>query len=140
VESGGGPAPIDEREVRAVQGALAVLLLAAFVFRLPLLVTGIAVVVLIGAALGSRFNGFHLVYRTVVAPRLRAPRAWVEPAAVRMLDALATALLLVAAAAFAVGIDGIGWLFALAEAAVAVVEATTGYNAALELYERVRSR
>jgi hypothetical protein len=140
VEPARGPAPIDEREVRAVQGAIAVLLLAAFVFRIPLLVTGIAVVVLVGAAFGPRFNGLHVAYRTLVAPRLREAREWVDPTAVRVLDVLATALLLVAAAAFAVGIDGLGWLFALAEAAVAVVEATTGYNAAVELYERVRGR
>jgi hypothetical protein len=140
VEPAGGSAPIDERELRAVQGALGILLLAAFVFRIPLLVTGLAIVVVIGAAFGSRFNAFHVVYRTVVGPRLEPARAWVAPIAVRMLDVLAAALLLIAAAAFAVGIDGIGWLFALAEAAVAVVEATTGYNAALELYERVRSR
>src|SRR5262245_58879917 len=96
VEPAGGPAPVDERELRAAQGVIAILLLAAFVFRIPLLVTGIAIVVLVGAAFGTRFNGFHVIYRSVVGPRLEPARAWVDPHAARMLDALAAALLLVA--------------------------------------------
>jgi Domain of unknown function (DUF4395) len=133
-----GSGDLDERELRASQAAVAVLLLGAFVFQVPPLVVGVTVVVAIGAAFGPRWNVFHRVYRAVVGPRLQPPRAIAAPAAARVLDTLATALLLLACGAFAVGIDGIGWFFALIEAAVATVEATTGYNAAADLYERIR--
>jgi hypothetical protein len=133
-----GGTPIDERELRVAQAAIGVLLLAAFVFRVPSLVVGVAFVVAIGAVFGARWNGFHAVYRALVGPRMRPPVAVVPPEAVRVLDGLAAVLLLLASATFLVGIDLIGWFLALVEAAVAIVEATTGYNAALDLYHRAR--
>jgi hypothetical protein len=132
------PSTIDERELRAAQGAIAVLLFGAFVFRVPILALGIAVVVVLGAAFGPRLNAFHVVYRATVGPRLEPSEDVVTPEAVRVLDGLAAVLLLLGSAAFAVGIDAVGWIFVLVEAAVATVEATTGYNAALALLERVR--
>jgi Domain of unknown function (DUF4395) len=132
------PSAIDERELRAAQGTIAVLLLGAFVFRVPVLALGIAVVVALGAAFGSRVNAFHAAYRAAVGPRLQPPVEVVAPDAVRALDALAAALLLLGSAAFAIGVDAVGWILVLVEAAVATVEATTGYNAALALLERLR--
>ena len=57
-----------------------------------------------------------------------------------LLDALDAALLVIASAGFAVGIDSIAWAFALLAAAVATVEATTGFNAATALAELLRRR
>ena len=133
------PGPdVDEREVRAAQGAIAVLLLGAFVFRVPALVVGIAVVVAIGAAFGPQVNAFNATYRAVVGPRLAAPREVVSRTSARVLDALDAGLLVVASAAFAVGIDSIAWAFALLAALVATVEATTGFNAATALADLLR--
>jgi hypothetical protein len=129
---------IDEREVRTAQAAVTVLLLGAFVFRLPGLVVAVTVVLAIGGIFGPRFNGFHVAYRAVLGPRLPTPYHVVPPHAVRALDVLGTLVLLLACAAFFVGIDAIGWFFTLIEAAVAIVQATTGYNAALELLDRIR--
>ena len=42
------------------------------------------------------------------------------------------------AAAFGIGVDAIAWAFALLAAAVATVEATTGFNAATALAELLR--
>jgi hypothetical protein len=129
---------LDERELRAAQGAIAVLLLGAFVFRVPALVVGIAVVVAIGAGFGPQVNAFNATYRAVVGPRLAAPRDVVTRNSARALDALDAALLAIASAAFAVGIDAMAWAFALLAAAVATVEATTGFNAATALAELLR--
>ncbi len=129
---------LDERELRAAQGAIAVLLLGAFVFRVPAVVVGIAVIVAIGAAFGPDVNAFNATYRAVIGPRLAGARDVVTRSSARALDALDAALLVIASAAFAVGIDSIGWAFALLAAAVATVEATTGFNAATALAERLR--
>jgi len=132
------PPDLDERELRAAQAATAVLLLGAFVFRVPLLVVGLTVVLALGAALGSRANGFHIAFRTLVAPRLRPPLEFVGANSARALDATEAGLLAVASIAFALSIDAIGWVFALAAAAFATVEATTGYNGAEAILERLR--
>ena len=105
-------------------------LLAAFVFRVPLLVPALAVVLGIGALAGPRANLLHRVYERWVAPRLPAPRevapeAAVATATVRAQDALATVALLVASLAFPLGIGLVGWLLAIGEAVVAILAATT---------------
>jgi Domain of unknown function (DUF4395) len=129
---------VDEREVRTAQAAVGVLLLGAFVFRVPELVVGVTVVLAIGALFGPRVNGFHVAYRAVLRSRLTAPSPVIAPHAVRALDVLGTVLLLIACAAFGVGIDAIGWLFTLIEAVVAIIQATTGYNAGLDVLDRMR--
>lgn len=132
------PAAIDARELRLGQGAIAVLVLSAFVFGLPILVAAAAVVSALGAVVGPHANPVHAAFRSLAAPRLGPPRMWESPAAVRALDACATVLCGVATLAFAGGIDLIGWLLALVSAAIAVVAATTGVNAAVALRDRFR--
>jgi hypothetical protein len=129
---------LDERELRAAQGAIAVLLLGAFVFRVPALVIAIAVIVAIGAIFGPQTNAFNATYRAVVGPRLAARRDVVTANAARSLDALDSGLLVLASGAIAVGLDSVAWAFTLLAAVVATVEATTGYNAATALAERLR--
>ena len=63
------PPAVDERELRAVQAAVGVLLLGAFVFRIPELVYLVTIVVGVGALLGTRANVLHAAYRG----RRRAP-------------------------------------------------------------------
>jgi hypothetical protein len=134
-----GPAePIDGREVRATQGATAILLLAGFVFGWPWLAAAVAIVVTVGAAVGPNANLFGAAYRAVVGPRLSRPGPVEDVAGVRALDLLGAALLVPAVLAFLIGIDPLGWLLALIEAAVAAVFATTGANAAARLAERIR--
>jgi hypothetical protein len=135
-----GPAAFDERSVRLAQGALGIVLLAAFVFRIPLLVPIAAINEVIGAAVGPHAAPLHLAYNPLLRYRLgdRLPaRAPVAPDGIRAQHVLAVVLLGVAALAFLVGIDLIGWLFTLLEAGVAVTEATIGVNAALALRERL---
>ena len=130
---------VDERELRAVQAAVGVLLLGAFVFRIPELVYLVTIAVGVGAPLlGTHANVLHATYRAAVGSRLKSARAAVPVADVRALDLLATAILVIASLAFVVGIDLIGWVLVLGEAGLAVVEATTGFNAATALVEQLR--
>ena len=129
---------VDERELRAVHAAVGVLLLGAFVFRIPELVYLVTIAVGVGALLGTRANVLHAAYRAAVGSRLKSARAAVSVADVRALDLLATAILVIASLAFVVGIDLIGWVLVLGEAGLAVVEATTGFNAATALVEQLR--
>jgi hypothetical protein len=129
---------IDARELRAAQGTVAILLLGAFVFRVPQLVVGVTVVVTFGAVLGPRFNAFHGVYRAIAEPRLRASGETVAARDARALDVLATGILVLATAALAVNFDLFAWFLTVVEAAIAVVTATTGFNTAIALRDRMR--
>ena len=132
-------AAVDERELRAVQAAVGVLLLGAFVFRIPELVYVVTVAVGVGALLGTRVNVFHAAYRAVVGPAAQAGRGG-RPgrrrAGARRCSTPACSS--IASLAFVVGIDLIGWVLVLVEAGLAVVEATTGFNAATALVEQLR--
>jgi hypothetical protein len=129
------------RTDRVAQGAVGIALLAAFVFRVPWLVPGLALVLTVGALAGPRTNAFHAVYERWIAPRLpgRTPVAGTDDvpiatATVRAQDALAAVILAVASVAFLLGIGLVGWLLALGEAVIAIVAATTR----IHLGDRVR--
>jgi hypothetical protein len=134
------PALIDERELRGAQAVIAALLLGAFVFQVPLLVLALFVITAAGAVAGPGANALHAGFRTLIGPRLRPATETVAAQDARMLDIAAAVLLAIAGLAFLVGIDPLAWFFVLVEAAVATTEATTGYNAAVALLDRLRPR
>lgn len=123
------------------QGVVGVALLAAFVFRVPWLVPGLALLLAVAALGGPEANGLHLVFERWIAPRLPARRDSVTEGSipgstVRAQDALAAAILTLASLVFALGIGPIAWLFVIAEAVIAIVAATT----AVHLADRVLRR
>jgi len=121
----GAPGDVDARGDRLVQGLVGVLLLAAFVFRVPAVVPIIAILLGLSAAIGVRANPFHLVFTRWVLPRLGDGAATVAEQTIRGQDAFAAGLLGIASLAFLIDIPGLGWLFVIAEAVIAVVAATT---------------
>ncbi len=128
-------APVDGRTDRVAQGLVGVALLAAFVFRVPWLVPGLALILAVAAVGGPRANAFHRGFESWIAARLPSPRdavaeAKVASATVRAQDALAAVVLAVAAVAFLLGIGLLGWLFVIAEAVVSIVAATTRIHVA----------
>lgn len=129
---------IDGREVRGAQALVAVLILTGFVFGLPVLVAVAGILCAIGAFVGPHANPMHAIYRAAMAPHLDDPRVYEAPTAVKALDLLGAALCAVAILAFILGIGLIGWLVALIEAAIAVVCASTGFNAAVMVRDRLR--
>jgi hypothetical protein len=114
------------------------LILGGFVFQWPVLVFVAGVLSALGAFVGPQVNPMHVIYRRAMAPHLDDPRVWEAPSAVRALDVMGAVLCGVATVAFVAGIDLIGWLLALAEAAVAAVAASTGFNTALIVRDRLR--
>ena len=113
MEHNGGE--LDEREIRAAQGAIAVLLFGAFVFQLPELVYGVTVIVAVSAAFGPRANAFASAFRMLVTPRLRPPLEVVTVASARALDTAEAGLLVVASLAFFADIDIVGVFLALGD-------------------------
>jgi len=62
--------PVDARADRAVQGALAVLTLGAFVFRVGWLIPILALLVGLGALLGPERNPLLVLFTTAVGERV----------------------------------------------------------------------
>jgi uncharacterized protein DUF4395 len=116
---------IDARGDRLMQGSVGVLLLAAFVFGIPLLVPIVGVVLAVGAAIGPRANPLHLAFARFLAPRLTGSVPLIDPQTVRRQDALIAGLCAIATIGFGLGIAPVGWLVVIVAAIVAIFAATT---------------
>lgn len=133
--------PVDERTVRLVQGVVAVVLLASFVFAWRWGVPLVALVVAVGAVRGPGGNPMHvLVERIGVLRGQPAPGEVVPVAGVHALDLVAATLLGVATLFLLIGFEPLAWACSLGEAAIAAITASTGYNAAAALLDRARRR
>ena len=136
---------VDARTDRVAQSAIGIALLAAFVFRFPLVVPVLMLLVGIAAVGGPRVNALCLAYERAIAPRLPARATATDAdrdppvpvATVRAQDALATVILAVAGLGFLLGLGLVGWLLAIAEAVVAIVAATTRVHVAERLLRRL---
>jgi hypothetical protein len=128
---------IDAKGDRIVQGLVGVLLLTAFVFREPVIVPILAVLLGLGALRGPSANPFHRAYAAWLLPRLTADGGTVDPKTIRAQDAFAAITLAVASPAFVIGLAGIGWLLVLTEAVVAVLAATTMVHVGARVTERL---
>jgi hypothetical protein len=114
-----------------------VLLLAGFVFREPVIIPILAILLGLGALLGPSANPFHRAYAAWLLPRLHRDGVQVDPQTIRAQDAFAAIVLAVASLAFAVGLAGFGWLLVLVEAVVAVLAATTMVHVGARVTERL---
>lgn len=135
-----GSESVDARADRAVQGAVSIVTLSAFVFQAPWVIPVLAVFLGAGALLGPAGNPFHRVFAGVIAPRASKPRALVPASAIRAQDTLAVALLGTATLFLLIGLGGVAWIVTLAEGGVAAVAATTGVHLGVVALERIRHR
>jgi hypothetical protein len=135
------PVPVvDARAVRFELAAAAVVLLGAFVFRIPWAVPAVAILMAIGVGFGARANLFRQVFAALAEDRL-GPVTATEPApAVRFAELFAVAVLTLATLVFAVGIGGLAWFLALIEAGVCAVHATTGISVEAAVRARLLDR
>ena len=134
------PSPTDARADRTAQGAVAVVLLAAFVFGQMWVIPVLAVFVGAGAVFGPIGNPFLRLFGAFVAPRLSAPKAFENPATLRAQDVLAVALLGVAVLAFLISLNVVAWIISLVEAGIAATAATTGVHVGVAVRDRLRRR
>lgn len=129
---------VDSRADRTVQGAVAVILLAAFVFRQIWILPVLGVLVGAGAAFGPAGNPFHRIFAGFVSPRLSAAKSHEDAATIRLQDVLAVALLGAATLCILIGLDAVAWIVALTEAGIAAVAATTGVHLGVIVRDRIR--
>ena len=132
--------PVDARADRAVQGALAVLTLGAFVFRVTWLIPILALLVGVGAALGPERNPLHVLFASALGRRLRPVPATVPAETVRIQDVLEFGLLAVASLCLLIGLGGFAWILAVAEGLIAAVAATTGLHLGVWIRDQLRHR
>jgi len=134
------PDAIDSRADRTAQALVAVVLLAAFVFRQLWVVPVMAVLVGAGAAFGPGGNPFLRLFAGFVSPRISKPTTFEQPATVRTQDVLAVGLLGVATVTVLISLNVVAWIIALAEAGIAVIAATTGVHVGVVVRDRIRHR
>jgi Domain of unknown function (DUF4395) len=130
--------PVDSRADRTVQGAVAVIVLAAFVFAQIWILPVLGVLLGAGAVFGPPGNPLHRLFSAFVSPRLSAPTAFEDAVTVQVQDVLASALLGAATAAMVISLNVVAWVVALAEAGVAVIAATTGVHVGIAVRDRIR--
>lgn len=128
------PKPIDARGPRFNQACIAAVLLVAFVGNWPLVVPGVAVALLAGAALGPRFGPFLAFFATVVKPRLGPPSELEDPRPPRFAAAFGALVLAAATVAILADQVDLGWALALAVAVLAGLAAGSGICVGCEIY------
>src|SRR5476649_1522849 len=131
---------IDARSVRFELAAMAVLLLGGFVFGFVWMIPLLTVVVAIGLGFGRRANAFNRVFEFVLADRLKPAMATEAATAVRFSQLFAVATLSVATLFYALGLNPLAWLVALAEAGICALHATTGVSVEAAVRDRIRGR
>jgi len=131
---GDGPRPIDPRGPRFNQAVICILLLVAFVADWPVVIPGVATVLVAGALLGPRFGPFLALYATLIKPRLGPPVELEDPRPPRFAAGFGALVLGASTLAFVAGQVDLGWLLALATAVLAGLASGTGICVGCELY------
>ena len=126
--------PIDPRGPRFNQAVLTAVLLVAFVGDLRFLVPVMAVVLFLGAALGSQYGPFLRLYAEVIKPRLGPPKHLEDPRPPRFAAAVGTGFLAAATLAFVLDAQVVAWGLTLVVALLAGLAASSGLCVGCELY------
>jgi len=134
------PTPIDPRGPRFNQAVLASALVIGFVFDLKPVVPVFALVLLLGAAFGSRYGPFLRLYAEVIKPRLAPPTELEDPRPPRFAATVGVLFLSAATVAFAAGSPTLGWALALVVAVLAGLSAITGICVGCEMWLLVARR
>jgi len=130
----GAPAPIDPRGPRTNQAVLAAGLALGFIAGWWPVAPLFAVVLGIGVVFGPSWGPVLVAYRRLLAPRLGPPGELEDPRPPRFAAAVGVVFLVAATVAFALGATVLGWILALAVAALAALAATTGVCVGCEMY------
>jgi hypothetical protein len=126
---------VDARILRAQQGAVAVILLAAFVFQLPVLIPVAALLPGLDAVLGAG-GPSRRFWRGVLAARMGPARTQDSAGAFRTQSLAVFTALVIATLVWLAGLDGLAFVLAILVALLAALCATGLFNLGTELDRR----
>jgi Domain of unknown function (DUF4395) len=136
----GRPHAVDPRPLRFEQGLVALLLLGGFAFQAELMIPITTVLLAISGAVGPEREPLAQLLAFGMTDRMRPASELVDAQTLRLAIIVQTAILLVASLIGFIGVEPLAWLLALAVAAVAVYDATTGSWTLARLYWRFARR
>ena len=125
---------IDPRGHRFGAGVSAVLLIVAAFTNTPWLVAVVLASIGVSAAFGLRYSIYGVIWRRIVKLARLGPAEPEHEYPPRFAQVLGSTALVLSLAAFALGAPLVGWLFALAVAALQSLLAITGYCLGCRLY------
>jgi hypothetical protein len=125
---------IDPRGHRFGAGVSAILLLVAFATGTPWLVALVLLSIGVSAAFGLRYSIYGAIWRRIVKAAKLGPAEPEHEYPPRFAQVLGSVALILSLIAFTVGATTLGWLFALAVAALQTLLAVTGYCLGCRLY------
>ena len=125
---------IDPRGHRFGAGVSAAILILSIVLNAPLLVLVAFLSIATSAAFGLRYSIYGAVWRRIVRLARLGPTELEHEYPPRFAQVLGSTALTIGLTGFAVGLPVIGWLCALAVAALQTLLAVTGYCLGCRLY------
>ncbi|MBA3906086.1 MAG: DUF4395 domain-containing protein [Pseudonocardiales bacterium] len=134
--------PVDPRGVRFAAAITTLVLAFVLVTASVWLLAAQAAVFALAVFAGLRFAPYTVLYRTLVAPRLRPPREREEAAPVRFSQTVGLVFTTVGVLGYAVGLTGLGIAATALALAAAFLNAAFGYCLGCEMYGlivRIRS-
>lgn len=125
---------IDPRGHRFGASASAAILIVAFATGQPILVAVVLATIGISAAFGMRYSIYGVIWRRLARVLSLPPVEMEHEYPPRFAQTLGSVALVVALIAFTAGYPPLGWLFALAVAALQALLGITGYCLGCRLY------
>jgi hypothetical protein len=125
---------IDPRGHRFGAGVSALLLIVAFLTGTPWLVAFVLLSIGVSAAFGLRYSIYGAIWRRIVRAAKLGPAEPEHEYPPRFAQVLGSVALILSLIAFGLGATTLGWVFALAVAALQTLLAVTGYCLGCRLY------
>jgi Domain of unknown function (DUF4395) len=131
---------IDARPARFEQSAVALVLLAGFVFQIEVLIPAVTALVALSGALGPSRAPLPRLYAAATRNWHEPSDSLADPQTLRLTVIVQTGVLLVASALVFLGVGGLAWFVALVVAAAATFDAVTGSWIEARLYWQIARR
>jgi Domain of unknown function (DUF4395) len=131
---------LDSRPSRFEQAAVAVVLLAGFVFQFELLIPVVTAVLALSGAVGPHRAPLPRLYAAATRNVVEPPDTLADSQTLRLTVVVQTGVLLLATAFVFLGLGGLAWFVALVVVASATFDAVTGSWIEARLYWQLARR
>lgn len=131
---------LDPRPSRFEQGAVALVLLAGFVFQIELVIPAVTALLALSGAVGPRRAPLARLYAAATRNWLEPPDSLADPETLRLTAVVQTGVLLLASALVFLGVGGLAWFVALLVVAASTFDAVTGSWIEARLYWQLARR